>query len=105
MMTIERKEKVRAAAPLLAYWLEPYTEEVIKKVLKKVDEIIDNEFTMHLLQELYDRGQKEKEDFINQITFLTTDYDTYSEFNVRNNILTHADSYREVLADMYIRNK
>lgn len=88
---------------LFSNWLKKYTHEVIVKVLEKRDEIINNEFTMNLLKELKTREEKEKADFDNSIANLLYDFDGYKEYNPHNNPLTHANSYRDILYDMYIK--
>ena len=48
---------------LLANWLKIYSDNVVKNVMKKVDEIKNNDFAISLLKELYDRENDEYEDF------------------------------------------
>lgn len=87
---------------LFSNWLIKYTHEVVVEVMKKRDEIINNEFAMNLLRELKKREEKEKADFNNSIKSLFRDFDGYKEYNTHSNALTHANSYRDVLYDMYI---
>ena len=88
---------------LFATWLSKYTHEVIVKVMKRSEEIINNEFTMNLLKELHTRTQEENRDFAYSIGHLLTDYNGFKEFNPHNHPVTHASSYRDILYDMYIR--
>ena len=95
----ERKE----IEELFATWLKRYTHEVIVKVMARSEEIINNEFTMNLLKELHTRTQEENRDFTYSIGHLLTDYDSFKKFDVHNHPTTHANSYRDILYDMYIR--
>ena len=88
---------------LLANWLKIYSDNVVKNVMKKVDEIKNNDFAISLLKELYDRENDEYEDFLRSIDSLYYDYDKFSEYDVHNHPLSHAKSYRDVLDDMFIR--
>jgi hypothetical protein len=99
-MSYDEREEV---VELFANWLDMYTEEVIKKVLTKADEIINNEMAMMLLKELKERDEKESRDFSRSIKHLLDDYETFAEYQVRATCLTHAKSYRDVLYDMYIK--
>ena len=99
-----RKEQTEVTN-LFANWLRQYTHEVIVKVLEKRDEIISNEFAMHLLRELYIRDEKERACFTNNIAFLLINFDGHKELNPHSNPSTHAGSYRDILYDMYIRNE
>lgn len=84
-------------------WLGRYTQEVINKVLVKTEEIINNEFAMNLINELYVREEKEKKERINSINNLISDFETFKQFNIHNHCLTHSESYRDILYDMFIR--
>lgn len=88
---------------LFANWLKQYSNEVVIKLLESRDEIVNNEFTMYLLRELKKREAEEEKDFNNSIGNLLMDYDYFKEYNVHVHPLQHADSYRDVLYDMYIR--
>ena len=88
---------------LLANWLHIYSDDVVKRVMKKVDEIKNNDFALFLLKELYDREKDCYVDFIQSIDSLYYDYDYYSEYDVHSHPLLHAKSYRDVLYDMFIR--
>lgn len=95
----ERKE----IAPLLANWLRRYSDSVIKNIAQRIDEIISNEFSMNLLKELYERENKENEDFQHSLCNLFNNFDIFSEYDIYNYPLSHSQSYRDVLFDMYIK--
>ena len=57
-MSMEERNEV---CELLATWLEPYTQEVIVRVMERREEIINNEFAMMLLKQLKEREEKEQE--------------------------------------------
>lgn len=95
----ERKE----VCELLANWLEPYTSEVVIKVMAKREEIINTEFAMILLTELKAREDKERTEFLHSIGSLFSVYDTFKEHDPHNHPLEHAKSYRDILYDLYIR--
>lgn len=88
---------------LFSNWLKRYTHEVIVKVLDRTDEIINNEFAMKLLKELKEREEKEIIDFNNSIDSLMTDFDEFKQYDPHIHVLTHSNSYRDVLYDMYIK--
>ena len=89
---------------LFTNWLKDYTHKVVIQVLKRKDEILENEFAFNLLCELYDREQKEFKDLTNSINSLLNNYKTFAEYDVHNHPLEHSKSYRDVLYDMYIRD-
>ena len=99
-MDFTEREKI---IDLFTTWLRPYTHEAILKVLKRRDEIINNEFAMKLLDELHARSVKEAHDFRFSIDCLLDDFDGFAEFDPHNHAISHAGSYRDVLYDMYIR--
>lgn len=95
--------KQKEIAQLFANWLEMYTTEVVISVMKKRDEIINNDFAMNLLSELKEREDKETKEFAHSIGNLMYDFDTFKDYNPHINTLTHANSYRDVLYDMFIK--
>lgn len=95
----EQKQTVE----LFSNWLKPYTQEVIMRVMEKAEEILNNDFAMNLLKELNTREQKEKEDFSSSINSLFSNFNTFKEYNPHNHPIDHAQSYRDVLYDMYIK--
>lgn len=84
-------------------WLKNYTHEVIVKVLERRDEILANDFAMNLMKELFERETKENKDFSYSIDSLLNHFENFKEYNPHNHPITHSDSYRNVLYDMYIR--
>ena len=94
----ERKE----ITSLFTNWLKMYTHEAIVKVLERKDEIINNEFTMKLLIELRDRQCTEAKDFEMNIEMMLRS-DELNDYNPHCHPITHSQSYRDVLYDMYIR--
>ena len=90
-------------AELFGNWLKNYTREVIVKVMKNRDDIINNDFAMNLLIELKEREDKEEKEFYHDIANLLFDFETFKEYDPHNHPLTHSSSYRDVLYDMYIK--
>ena len=88
---------------LFAYWLKPYTHEVIKNITCRVNEIINNELVMNMLRELKAREDKEFNDFSHSIGCMLNDFDTFAQYDPHNHPITHARSYRDILYDMYIK--
>ena len=103
-MTYEEREMM---TKLFENWLSGYVDEIIEKVMKRFDEIVNNEFTMNLLKELYERETKEKSERIKSFEWMISDIAEKGKFIdthcIHNHCLTHASSYRNVLYDMYIR--
>ena len=94
----ERKELLE----ILTTWLNPYTHEVILRVVPKIDEIINDETTMMMLRELHERTKKEINEFERDLEFLIKHTADFADYDIHNHCLTHANSYRQVLYDMYI---
>lgn len=88
-------------------WLKEYTNDVIHKVLKDINEIKKDFHTQWMLKELYERESKSYENFINIMSIMIEDYSKkgHAENNPRYNALEHPQSYRDVLYDMYIRKE
>lgn len=97
-------EELNEVTVLFATWLEKYTHEVIVKVMERREEIVNNEFTMNLLRELYKREEEEKKEFKHSIGSLLRCYDDFKEYDPHNHVLEHSKSYRDVLYDMYIKD-
>ena len=95
----------REIAGLFANWLKNYTKEVILKVMKKRDDIISNDFAMNLLIELNEREDKEETEFYNDISHLLDDYKTFKDYDPHSHVITHSGSYRDVLYDMFIKDR
>lgn len=98
-MQVETKEEF---ATKLQVWLGQYTNEVYRKVMGRMEEIINNEFALMLIDELYERTQKEIEDEVRNIQFSLGWEDDISKYSLHNHCLTHSSSYRTVLYDMFI---
>lgn len=101
-------EDQKHIAELFKCWLSNYTEEVNAKVLPHAEEIINNEMAMYLLEELKTRTEKEKKelnDSYNHIIYqMANGYDiSLTVENIHNHCLTNAESYRDVLYDLYIK--
>lgn len=88
---------------LFGNWLKDYSGEVVVRVMERAEEIMNNEAAMNLMKELYKREQEEQKDFNRSIETLFRYYENHKEYNPHNNPLTHANSYRDVLYDMFIR--
>ena len=71
----ERNEIVE----LFSNWLKDYTHEAILRVMEKRDEVIENEFAMNLLKELYNREEKESDDFNHSIALLLDNYEDFKD--------------------------
>ena len=89
-------------AKLFACWLRPYTHEVVVRVLARRDEILANDSAMSMLRELYQREQDEAKDELSFIKNLLENFETFKVYDIHNHPLTHSESYRDVLYDLYI---
>lgn len=95
-------------ADLLASWLGTYTEEVTARVYPKLEEIYNNEMVMNMLRELKTRQEKEEKETADSFWQIVIDAGKENEFDdhcMHNHCLSHAGSYRDVLYDMYLRNR
>lgn len=92
-------EEQKEFAKKLHCWLGCYTSEAIKEVWSKMEQIINDEVTMQLIDELYIRTNQEK---ANEIDYFEISIG-YAYYDMNNHILTHSKSYRDVLDDMYIK--
>lgn len=101
-LSFEERKEVES---LFAAWLKPYTHKVIVHVMKKRDEIIANDFVMNMLRELKKRQDEESADFQNSIHYLLKDFDNFEMYDPHSHVLEHAQSYRDVLSDMYIADR
>ena len=106
MNCTEQKE----LAELLENWLCKYTDEVVLRVMRNIDEVYTNDFAMNLLKELKIREDEEKQDRIRSMKSML--YETFDKDEqvadthcFHNHCLTHADSYRDVLYDMFIKRE
>ena len=96
-------------AALLESWLGMYTQEVFEHVMKQIDEIISSESTMKMLEELHSRMQKEQSRRVDSIWFgmkeLSEGEKKLTMSNLHNDVISHSQSYRDVLYDLYIRDR
>ena len=83
-------------------WIGCYTQEVINKVMARIEEIISDKFTMDLIHQLYIRTLDERKERWMSIGMLIEDFEKFKEFDIHNHPSTHARSYRDILWDMYI---
>ena len=86
---------------LFANWLKNYTHDIIISVISRRDEIINNEFVMNMLRELKAREETEEKEFAHSIGCLLYDFESFKEYDLHNNLLTHSGSYRDILRDLY----
>ena len=104
MMYAEMDSKTREQVEKqFSVWLRPYTHEVIKRVMARADEILGDDFAMHLLSELYEREQAEDADFLRSVHYLLSNYEDFAQYDPHSHCLEHSKSYRDVLYDLYIR--
>ena len=100
-------EEQKDFANKLYSWLGMYTQEVIEHVMNQIDDIINNEHVMKMITELHERMQKEekeeKEHFFYNLKNIEEGDADY--FTVHAHVLTHSNSYRDVLYDMFIRDR
>lgn len=99
-LTFEERKEI---ATLFGTWLKNYTHEVHIRVMEKAEEIINDDFSMKLLKELHERTEKENRDYMHSIGNLLGEFETFKEYDVHNHPITHANSYRDVLYDLHIR--
>lgn len=93
-------------AKKLQVWLGEYTQEVFNHVMKNhIEEIINNEFALKLIDELYERTLKEQEDEIRHIEYALGYEGAKNLEGFHNHPLEHSKAYRDVLYDMFIRNR
>lgn len=98
------KEQKEFAKKLQA-WLGEYTQEVFERVMKQMGEIINNEFALKMIDELYERTLKEQEDEIRHIEYALGHEGAKNLDGFHNHPLEHSKAYRDVLYDMFIRNR
>ena len=92
----------KEAIKFVANWLKDYSNEVVVRVMKNYDTIINDKTTYTMLSKLYEEENKEHEIFIQDIEYMV-------EFGIKDDtkdMLRLGDcsrSYRDVLYDLYIR--
>ena len=90
------------AIKIVANWLKNYRNDVVARVMKNYDIIINDKTTYEMLSRLYEKENKEEVKFI-------MDIENIAEYGVKDEtvdmlrICEYSQSYREVLYDLYIR--
>lgn len=100
MKTYEEKEQI---SQWLGTWLGCYTQEVYNKVAPNLPQIIEDGATLNLLRELHERTQQERDEVKKSIFFDIAFNDKGTPSALHRTVMTHAQSYRDVLYDMYIK--
>lgn len=89
-------------------WLEMYTNEVSAYIFEnKLDEIVNNDMSLQLLHELYQRTRIESDKNLSAMLFKLRfpNIAEKEKFELhQNHILTRADSFRDVLYELYIKD-
>lgn len=83
----------------LSSWLGYYTDEVITRVMDRIDEIAADKASRMMIHELHIRETEERNGFADQLRW---GLDGTPPRMWRNDILTHAQSYRDVLHDLWL---
>ena len=87
---------------IVANWLKNYSNEVVVRVMKNYDTIINDNTTLTLLSALYQKENKEEVNFILDIKHIF-EYGIEEETKDMLRLVENSRSYREVLYDLYIR--
>ena len=99
----------RELAEMLESWLGIYTQEVYEHVMSQINDILSSESTMKMLEELHSRMQQEQSRRVENIWFgmkeLSEGEKKMTMSDLHNNVVSHSQSYRDVLYDMYIRSR
>lgn len=90
------------AIKIVANWLKNYSSEVVVRVMKNYDTIINDKTTYTLLSKLYEKENKEEVDFIIDIKNIV-EYGVKDETLDMLRIGEYSQSYRDVLYDLYVR--
>ena len=90
------------AIKIMANWLKNYSNEVVVRVMKNYDTIINDKTTYTMLSKLYEEENKEEETFIHDIEYMVK-YGIKDETIDMLRIGEYSQSYRDVLYDLYIR--
>ena len=90
------------AIKIMANWLKTYSNEVVARVMKNYDTIINDKTTYTLLSNLYERENKEEDNFIIDIKNIV-EYGVKDETIDMLRIVEYSQSYRNILYDLYIR--
>ena len=92
----------KEAIKIVANWLKNYSNEVVVRVMKNYDTIINDKTTYTMLSKLYEEENKEEETFIHDIEYMVR-YGIKDETKDMLRLGEYSQSYREVLYDLYIR--
>ena len=87
---------------IVANWLKNYSNEVVVRVMKNYETIINDKTTYTMLSKLYEEENKEEETFIHDIEYMVR-YGIKDETKDMLRLGEYSRSYREVLYDLYIR--
>ena len=87
---------------IVANWLKNYSNEVVVRVMKNYDTIINDKTIYTMLSKLYEEENKEEETFIHDIEYMVK-YGIKDETKDMLRLGEYSQSYREVLYDLYIR--
>ena len=90
------------AIKIVSNWLKNYSNEVVVRVMKNYDTIINDKTTFNMLSKLYNEENKEEETFIHDIEYMVK-YGIKDETKDMLRLGEYSQSYREVLYDLYIR--
>ena len=98
-------QEQKELAEMLESWLGMYTQDVFNHVMDQMDEIINNESSIRLIRELHERMEAEKVRRVEQMYFNMKEFEEKEREThpIHLNPLTHSESYRDVLYDLYIK--
>ena len=100
-------EEQKELAEMLESWLGIYTQEIFEYVMTQIDEIISSESTMKMIKELHLRMQKEQKRRVDSVWYTMREIEDGENkvWDMHNHVLEHSQSYRDVLYDLYIRDR
>ena len=101
---IMKREEQEEFLAEMATWLDAYTDKVIAHVMRHhIDEIIGTPSTRKLLKELHERSQKQFDHFKSNLSYMIEYVEDVERTSTPHlDCLSHAQSYRDVLYDLYI---
>ena len=92
----------KEAIKLVANWLKYYNNEVVVRVMKNYDNIINDKTSYTMLTKLYEEENKEHENLIHDIDYMVV-FGINDDTKDMLRLGKYSHSYREVLYDLYIR--
>ena len=92
----------KEAIKIVANWLKDYNNDVVVKVMKNYENIINDKTTYTMLSKLYEEENKEEETFIHDIEYMVK-FGIKDETKDMLRLGEYSRSYREVLYNLYIR--